>query len=133
MASAASAAAAIAGGLGSIAGLFLNRPMRYWYVYGYWRGLDTTNICTSLSHYDSDFWRAQPQACNDIIDRQVHSFSVYIIASLYFPFLAYLLYHLYSLGSAVSRRYVFGSRAYSRAAIADQSEICPTPADETRD
>lgn len=76
----------------SVFGFFLDRPMRYFYVHGYWRGLAESNICASLSNYDSEFWRLNTLACNEIIQRHVHSFNVYILTAVYFALLGHVLY-----------------------------------------
>lgn len=53
--------------------LLIDVPMRYFYIHGHWRGIGESDVCASLSHYDADFWRTQPTACGQIIDRQVGS------------------------------------------------------------
>lgn len=70
----------------------VDRPMRYFYIFGHWRGLNESSVCASLSHYDADFWRAQPLACNEIISRQVHSFNVTVMTVAYFLALPYTIY-----------------------------------------
>jgi len=79
-------------------------PMRYFYTYGYWRGLEDSNICASLSHYDAAFWHTHTQACDQIIGRQVHAFNVSAVTLLYFILLTYSLIGGLSLASSLAAR-----------------------------
>lgn len=87
--------------LSLVLGFVLDRPLRYFYVYGYWRGLETSSICASLSHYDADFWRRHDADCALIIDRQVHSLIVWILTGVY---LVTLTWSLVSSVSMLLRR-----------------------------
>lgn len=82
----------------AIFGLLLDRPMRYFYRFGFWRGLPESDICASLSRYDSAFWTGpvNAAACADLIDRQVHSFDVWIVTAIYFACLGMTIFQLFA-------------------------------------
>lgn len=74
--------------LRTIARILIDSPLRYFYMQGHWRGLDEASVCASLTSYDTSFWRIHIEDCGILIDRQVHSLTVYLFTSIYFIGLA---------------------------------------------
>lgn len=64
------------------------------FLRGVWRGLDTTNICASITNYDASFWALNEADCNIVIERQVEAYETYLVVGLYFGAIVYVLWCL---------------------------------------
>lgn len=60
--------------------LMLHGPQMLWC----WRGMQHQDVCAGLTGVGAKFWEANPEQCEDVIDRQAWSFAVVLYMGLYF-------------------------------------------------
>jgi len=61
--------------------------------YGFWKGAPVHDICAQLTQHNSEFWKNNPDACREIVEKDFHSIVVLVETVGYFA----LLYVVISL------------------------------------
>ena len=60
--------------------MLLHGPQTLWC----WRGMQHEDVCAGLTGVGAKFWEANPEQCEDVIDRHAWSFAVMLYMGLYF-------------------------------------------------
>ncbi len=50
---------------------------------GFWSGKSSTDICSQLTTFTSDFWTQHPSECHTIVKQHLHTFIVTVETALY--------------------------------------------------
>lgn len=59
--------------------------------HGFWKGAPMHDICAALTNHNSEFWKNNPVACQDIIDKDFHSIVVLVETIGYFALIYIVL------------------------------------------
>ncbi len=62
--------------------LYFNGPR--FFGYGFWKGVPIYDICASLTHHNSEFWKQNPTACQEIVEKDFYAIVVLVETIGYF-------------------------------------------------
>lgn len=64
---------------------------------GMWENMHPNDVCARISGVPSDHWAAAPEACDELIDRRVHAWSLVVGAAATVYVVHYVVYHVMQL------------------------------------
>lgn len=79
-----------------------------WGNWGFWGGMDMSDICSHKTGVDAHFWKHNSEACTQLVAKQFYSITVLLETGMYFYAVyfcyKYVLLHMLTLHSQWKKR-----------------------------